>query len=143
MPPQSFTEAQGPKPAGLQPRRRKSATVRLVLMGAAVGGSSLLVGCGSDVQRNRYASREDCVADYSATQCGPDFPLGGAAALAATYYYGPWYRSDVAARMRDPADPGAGRFLGGSSTSLRAAPTIETGTRGGFGSHGRVSARGG
>jgi len=127
-------------PAGL----KKSSAVRLVLMGAAVGGSSLLVGCGTDVQRNRYASREDCIADYSDTLCGSDVPMmaAGGAALAA-YFYGPWYRSDVAGRASDPRDPGAGRYFGSSGSSgPRSPPTIETGTRGGFGSHGRVSARG-
>lgn len=126
---------------------RKSSTVRLVLMGAAVGSSGLLAGCGTDVQRNRYTSREDCIADYSQTQCGPDFPVGAVAAIgAATYYYGPWYRSDPTARRRDPGDPGAGRyFSGGSSGSVgaRAPATVEAGTRGGFGSTGRVGARGG
>jgi len=124
---------------------KKSSAVRLVLMGAAVGGSSLLAGCGTDVQRNRYASREDCIADYSDTSCGPDVPLMAAGAALATYYYGPWYHSDVAARGRDPSDPGAGRFFGGSGGAggSRTPPTIETGTRGGFGAHGRISARGG
>jgi hypothetical protein len=121
--------------------------MRLVLMGAAVGGSGLLAGCGADVQRNRYNSREDCVADYSQAQCGPDFPVGAAAAVgAATYYYGPWYRSDATARSRDQNDPGAGRYFrgGGAATSGTRAPTgVEAGTRGGFGSTGRVSARGG
>jgi hypothetical protein len=130
----------------MHPGSRKSSTVRLVLMGAAVGGSGLLAGCGTDVQRNRYNSREDCVADYSQAQCGPDFPVGAAAAIgAATYYYGPWYRSDAAARLRDPNDPGAGSYFrgGGAASSGTRAPTgVEAGTRGGFGSTGRVSARG-
>lgn len=129
----------------MRPASRKSSTVRLALMGAAVGGSGLLAGCGTDVQRNRYASREDCIADYSQTQCGPDFPLGAAAAVgAATYYYGPWYRSDASARLRDPNDPGAGRyFRGGGSSGARAPAIVEAGTRGGFGATGRVGARGG
>jgi hypothetical protein len=116
-------------------------------MGAAVGGSGLLTGCGADVQRNRYTSREDCIADYSQTQCGPDFPVGAAAAAGvATYYYGPWYRSDPTARVRDPNDPGAGRYFrsgGANSGAARAPASVEAGTRGGFGSTGRVSARGG
>jgi len=127
-------------------RLKKSSAVRLVLMGAAVGGTGLLAGCGTDVQRNRYTSRDDCIADYSDTLCGPDVPLAAAGAALATYYYGPWYRSDVAARVRDPSDPGAGRFFsssGGGASPPRSPPTIETGTRGGFGAHGRISARGG
>jgi hypothetical protein len=131
----------------MRPGSRRSTTVRLVLMGAAVGGSSLLAGCGTDVQRNRYASREDCIADYSEALCRPDLPVaGGLGAAAATYYYGPWYRSDPVARSRDANDPGAGRWFGGggSASSGSGSPsTVEAGTRGGFGSTGRVSARGG
>ena len=127
-------------------RSRKSATIRLVLMGAAVGGSGLLAGCGTDVQRNRYTSREDCVADYSEAQCRPDFPIGSAiGAGVATYYFGPWYRSDPTARRGDPNDPGAGRWFSSGSSVVgggRSPATVEVGSRGGFGSTGRVSARG-
>jgi hypothetical protein len=119
-------------------------------MGAVVGSGGLLSGCGGeDVQRNRYASREACLADYSEELCRPDFPISGYVAGAATYYYGPWYHSDFRARENDQRDPGAGRFFHGggagvvaSSGSGVAPLSVETGTRGGFGSTGRISARG-
>ena len=120
---------------------KKSGKVPLVLMGAVAGAVALpALFNGTDVQRNRYNSRDECIADYSEAQCNPDFPLGG---TSRTYYYGPWYRSDVSQRAKDSKDPGPGRyFRGGGSSGLAAAPSVETGTRGGFGSHGRVSARG-
>ena len=127
-------------------RSRRSSAIRLVLMGAAVGGGGLLAGCGTDVQRNRYNSLADCVADYSEAQCTRDVPIGTAAAVgAAAYYYGPWYRSSSTARLRDTSDAGPGRYFSTStSRSPAARPAgVETGTRGGFGAHGRVSASGG
>ena len=121
---------------------KKSSKVPLVLMGAVAGAIALpAMFNGTDVQRNRYNSREDCMADYSDAQCKADFPLDSSTR---TYYHGPWYRSDVNARARDSSDPGPGRyFRGGGTTGLAAPATVETGTRGGFGSTGRVSARGG
>lgn len=131
--------------------QKKSSGVTLAIMGAAITGAvgiPLLFG-GTDVQRNRYASREACIADYSEAQCNPDMPMGNAVAGVATYYYGPWYRSDY--RMRSASgDPGPGNYYRGGGTSAfssgatSSAPvTVETGTRGGFGRSGRVSARGG
>jgi hypothetical protein len=131
----------------MQPAAKKSSAVPLVLMGAVAGVAVLpAVFSGTDVQRNRYHSREDCVADYSETQCGPDYPVGGVYSGTGTNYYGPWYRSDVARRTQDPNDPGAGRFYRGSSglaaTGLHSPAAVETGSRGGFGSLGHVGARG-
>lgn len=129
--------------------QRRSTTVRLVLMGVVVGSGGLLSGCGENVQRNRYASREACFADYSEELCRPDSPISGYVAGAAAYYYGPWYHSDYRVRENDTKDPGAGRFFHGggavgvAATGSNAAPlSVETGTRGGFGSTGRISARG-
>jgi uncharacterized protein YgiB involved in biofilm formation len=132
---------------------RKSRTVRLVLMGAAVGGSSLLAGCGGeDVQRNSYKSQSDCVADYSDRECRPDYPVNGYTSHSALLYYGPWYHSNYRNGTRIAGDPGPGRFYsstaagsarGFSSNGVHSPIGTETGSRGGFGSHGRVSARGG
>jgi hypothetical protein len=120
---------------------KKSGKVPLLLMGAVAGAVALpAMFNGTDVQRNRYGSREDCISDYSEAQCNPDAPIG---TTGRTYYYGPWYRSDVSARARDSKDPGAGRYFGsGGSAGITTPPSVETGTRGGFGSSGRVSARG-
>lgn len=132
---------------------KRSSAVNLAIMGAALTGAVAVPALfgGTDVQRNRYMSREACAADYSETQCNPDLPVAGAvAAGAATYYYGPWYRSDYRTRTASPDDPGPGRYYrsggvsGFSSGSTSTAPTgVESGTRGGFGRSGRVSARGG
>ncbi|HZP68256.1 MAG TPA: hypothetical protein VFB32_18275 [Rudaea sp.] len=131
----------------MQPAPKKSAAVPLVLMGAAAGVVALpaLFG-GTDVQRNRYATREACIADYSDAQCQDDVPVGTSRSVGAThYYYGPWYRTSSTS---DPKDPGPGRYYashgvrGFSSGGGGGAPAaVESGTRGGFGSHGRVSAR--
>ena len=122
---------------------KKSGKVPLVLMGAVAGAVALpAMFNGTDVQRNRYLSREDCVADYSVAQCNPDVPPGSSSRM----YYGPWYRSNANERVNDAADPGPGRYFrgGGMGTSASISPpSVETGTRGGFGSSGRVSARGG
>jgi hypothetical protein len=133
------------------PGQKKSSAVTLAIMGAAMTGAvgiPLLFG-GTDVQRNRYASREACIADYSETQCNPDMPMTGATSGLSTFYYGPWYRSDYRARSTS-GDAGPGRYYGSgaasafSSSGTSSAPMgIESGTRGGFGRSGRVSARGG
>jgi uncharacterized protein YgiB involved in biofilm formation len=125
--------------------RKSSASVRLAFMGAAAATVLVTPGCGEDVQRNRYGSQAECVADYSDAQCRPDYPVGGGYRPGmSTGYYGPWYRSNAAARGAE--DPGPGRYfrgggMGFSSGSTSRAPSVETGTRGGFGGHG-VSARG-
>jgi len=134
----------------MEPGQKKSSAISLAIMGTAMVGAVGLPALfsGTDVQRNRYASRETCVADYSEAQCNPDLPYGGSAP-GTTYYYGPWYRSDY--RMRNtPDDPGPGRYYRstvGTSSSLAGSgvgpSSVETGTRGGFGRSGRVSARGG
>jgi len=124
--------------------RKRSASVRLAFMGAAAVGIAATPGCGEDVQRNSYASLADCVADYSDAQCRPDYPVGSGYG-GGTHYYGPWYRSNYAARGAD--DPGPGRYyrggssMGFSSGGTRGPSGVESGTRGGFGAHG-VSARG-
>src|SRR5581483_11570407 len=72
----------------MQPAPKKSAAVPLVLMGAAAGVVALpaLFG-GTDVQRNRYATREACIADYSDAQCQDDVPVGTSRSVGATHYY--------------------------------------------------------
>lgn len=136
----------------MEPGSKKSVAVPLVLMGALAGSVALpvLFG-GTDVQRNKYSSREACAADYSENQCNPDTPVGGGGTGGRSSYYGPWYRSDYRSRTSDPNDPGPGRYYGGgaasgfsSSGAPSSAPTsVETGSRGGFGRSGRVSASGG
>lgn len=105
----------------------------------------------TDVQRNSYASKEDCEHDYATGQCNYEAPKGGSGGGyggGGYHYYGPWYRSDW--RTNTVAgDPGPGRAFrsgatGGASSFTGHGPTgFDFGSRGGFGAHGRVGARGG
>jgi hypothetical protein len=120
----------------------------IALGGAAIVGFSLF-GRTHPVQRNRYDSLEDCVHDYSTGQCELDNPVGsgssGGAGHMGLHYYGPWYRSDGAGGT---TDPGPGRTMGSVSRNVPASGfaggprSVELGERGGFGSSGRVFARG-
>ncbi len=138
-----------PRESTMRSLERKSKAIRLVIMGAAVGGSALLAGCGGeDVQRNRYKSQSDCVADYSDLDCRPDYPVAGSSSGRTLFYYGPWYHSKYRSGTRIAGDPGPGRFYSGGARGFSSAgghsPSgTEAGSRGGFGAHGRVSARGG
>ena len=125
----------------LPPRNQKRslAVPLLALGGATLVGLSML-GRGQDVQRNRYDSYEDCVHDYSSGQCQIDNSVSGPSG--GLHYYGPWYRSGGVVQ----GDPGPGRTLasGGhlaGSEGFSGPRSVELGTRGGFGSTGRVSAR--
>lgn len=130
------------RPLAEREQKRSMAVPLLALGGAAIVGLSML-GRGQDVQRNRYDNLEDCVHDYTTGQCELDNTVGTSSG--GLHYYGPWYRSDG---RGGATDPGPGRTLvtptrgfpaGGFAEGPRA---VELGTRGGFGSTGRVSARG-
>jgi hypothetical protein len=129
--------------SALRPQKRSMAVPLIALGGAAIVGLSIF-GRGQDVQRNRYDSLEDCVHDYSTGQCEIDNRVGSTG-HGGLYYYGPWYRSDG---RGGAADPGAGRTMGTVARSVPASgfvggpQAVELGSRGGFGSSGRVSARG-
>jgi hypothetical protein len=124
--------------------RKRSVSVALGVLGvAAIGFMSF---GGKDVQRNGYASLEDCEHDYATGQCTRDTPVsssGGGSHYGGYHYYGPWYRSDW---RNGPikGDPGPGRsFASGAGFAGHGPSTMDFGRRGGFGSSGRVSARGG
>jgi hypothetical protein len=141
----------GPRPSGtpvrrdaqFQPQKRSLAVPLVALGGVAFVGLSVF-GRGQDVQRNRYDSFESCVHDYSTGQCEEDTPVGSPGG--GLHYYGPWYRSGGSG---GDTDPGPGRSLGTSGRGFIAGGlaegprSVELGTRGGFGSSGRISARGG
>jgi hypothetical protein len=121
--------------------QRRSLAVPLVLAGTL--GFALLQHSGTDVQRNRYKSLQDCTSDYSLQQCNSDTPLSG---NGGTSYYGPWYRSRGSSSTQDASDPGPGRSggFGAAHAFGEAGPSgVELGSRGGFGRSGRISARGG
>ena len=118
-------------------RKRSVAVVVGVLGIAAVGIAAF---GGKDVQRNAYASQEDCEQDYATGQCtretsGTGTHHGGA------YYYGPWYRSDWYNRSY-AGDPGPGRSFRGTGVPGHGPSSVDFGRRGGFGSTGRVFSRG-
>ena len=104
-------------PPQATPPQRKTKKIVLTVMGAAavgVVGLSLLGG-GSDsgeseeMRRNTYASKEDCVADYSEAQCEPQQASGttaGSSGMSSLAWIGPAY---LAGRMM-----GGGGFGGQS-----------------------------
>lgn len=124
--------------------RKRSLGIAVGVLGMAAVGFAAF--SGKDVQRNGYASKEDCEHDYSTGQCTSDTPVsssGGSGYAGGYHYYGPWYRSDW---RNGPikGDPGPGRsFASGSGFTGHGPSTMDFGHRGGFGSTGRVSARGG
>jgi hypothetical protein len=123
--------------------RKRTVAITLGVLGAAAVGFATLGG--KDVQRNSYNSQEDCEHDYATGQCTRDQAVGGTgyAGGGGYHYYGPWYRSDW---RNGPikGDPGPGRsYASGSGFTGHGPSGFDFGSRGGFGSSGRVSARGG
>jgi hypothetical protein len=123
--------------------RKRTVAITLGVLGAAAVGFATLGG--KDVQRNSYNSQEDCEHDYATGQCTRDQPVGGTgyAGGGGYHYYGPWYRSDWrGGPIKGDPGPGRSSVSGGGFTGH--GPTgFDFGSRGGFGSSGRVSARGG
>jgi hypothetical protein len=118
--------------------RKRSVAVAVGVLGVAAVG--IVAFSGKDVQRNSYASQEDCEQDYATGKCTREdttstYHGGG------YHYYGPWYRSDWRDRSH-AGDPGPGRSFRGDGVPGHAPSSVDFGRRGGFGSSGRVSARG-
>lgn len=86
---------------------KRSETICLAVMGAAVVGSAWYESNVQNLSRNRYARLEDCECDYRPEQCSSSSYGGG--------HYGPWYLSDPELRRQDARDPGpgSGNCLGG------------------------------
>jgi len=101
---------------------KRSKTITLVLLSGA-----LLLGCSEENMRNKYASWDDCVADYkdpSRCTATEETTSGGTRRYV---YYGPWF---AASRFRSTAyNPGY---------SSRRSVGVGV-SRGGFGSFGRSS----
>ena len=127
--------------------RKRTVAITLGMLGVAAVGFATL---GSkDVQRNSYNSQEDCEHDYATGQCTREQPVGssgysgGGGYSGGYHYYGPWYRSDWRSGPIK-GDPGPGRSYAAGGGFTGHGPTgFDFGSRGGFGSSGRVSARGG
>lgn len=126
--------------------RKRTVAITLGVLGAAAVGFATLGG--KDVQRNSYNSQEDCEHDYATGQCTREQPVSGNGYSGGGYsggyhYYGPWYRSDWRSGPIK-GDPGPGRSYASGGGFTGHGPTgFDFGSRGGFGSSGRVSARGG
>lgn len=121
--------------------RKRTVALHLAVIGAAAAGLHVLEG--KDVQRNSYASQEDCEHDYATGQCTREESAGGGGSGGHYRYQGPWYRSDwTYGPFR--GDPGPGRSSASGVMVPGHGPVgFDFGHRGGFGSRGRVSARGG
>lgn len=113
---------------------RKTGTILLVTMGVALAVPMLWRG--ESVQRNTYDTRDDCVRDYDDTRCETAYDNRSGHWLS----YGPWYANDP--ERRKPGD--AGRMEGRHSSLADSGGFrgVEHGTRGSFGSSGRVRAAG-
>lgn len=114
--------------------RWRSASVSLVLIGAAAG----LASCGPSepgyYRRNVYASKADCYRDYGPRDCEVGYT---------GYYYGAHYWAFGGARPAN--DPGAGASAVNGRSQIATA--VSDPVRGGFGATGRgyrgsVSGRG-
>lgn len=132
-------------------RRRASARIALVLVG--VGG--VLVGCSpqgsSDRVRDRYASLEDCAADWGRPEAceaeGNASPAAQGAGGRSHLFLGPSYfaggRRDAQRTSWDEARQLGRTTSPGSATDRSIARVPSATQRGGFGSTGaRLSAGG-
>ncbi len=119
-------------------QRKSSARVTLVLLGAAA-----LAACGQEgetLQRDLYASKEDCVQDWGdELKCEKQPPTGYSFGLHSGYWLGPIYRSGQYGS--DPQSQPAG------AVSRARAGSHSVGTshvsRGGFGASGAAHGAGG
>jgi uncharacterized protein YgiB involved in biofilm formation len=107
-------------------KRKSSERISLVLISAAAVAA--LSGCeSSDVRRDVYANKEDCLADWGndPKDCEPAYDHPGSRG-ASTYYYGRPYT-----------------FRGGTASPSRTGKTVgsmtSTTSRGGFGTSARSS----
>jgi hypothetical protein len=104
-------------------RRWRSATVTLVVLGAATAGVAACSRDDDTYRRNGYATREACMKDYQPEQCKEEARSGGFG------YFGPWYMSNRARAAPGDPGPGATAVDGRSQAANQTAQT----RRGGFG----------
>ena len=111
----------------LKKLRKSSGRVTLVLIGvAALGGC----GGGDDQRRDVYATREDCLADWS-NRPQDCTPATDDKHRSRGYFYGPSYTHHSGTSGSTwTGRSGSGRSIGSSSSGV---------SRGGFGSSGHAS----
>ncbi|AVP96035.1 hypothetical protein C7S18_01985 [Ahniella affigens] len=150
---QTLPPSQGAKFAADQERRRRSDHIWLTLLGVVVMAPILYDSFRTPMQRNLYATRAECLADYSESECATEPEVHVQSARiedrSTLRYHGPWYAETSS--QRTASDPGPGRGIESgrvARTSMEApsrygsrpAPGFEPGMRGGFGRTGSVRA---
>ena len=117
-------------------------TLSLITVGTALVVSSCQPQRQSsdETRRNQYASKQECEADYSATECEPQTRSGGGGFIyLGPSYYGNWRRYGPSAFASGGGGPGRAALA--SPDGVVAHPTQTA--RGGFGATGRsYSSRG-
>jgi len=117
---------------------KSSNTINLVILGLFGAYVALpFLPQGDEVRRNTYRSREECVADYSETQCESSSSGGGSGSWG---YRGPSYYADGRGHTDDP---GPGRYSRENGRPNPAVIHTETSFRGGFGNLARRLGSGG
>jgi hypothetical protein len=108
--------------------RRRSSIVTLTLLGLPFGAIAVANSFpAAELRRNLYPDRAACERDYRPAQCEQRTGTN------ITGWHGPYYHPNRGASGA-ASDPGPGR--------TGAPLAIETSTRGGFGSFGRVARTG-
>ena len=116
----------------LKKLRRSSGRVTLVLIGVAA-----LTGCGEDdARRDVYATREDCLADWS-NKPEDCTPATDEKHRSRGYFYGPSYVHRSSTGSSWSSRSSSGRSIGSSSSSRSSGSSSSS--RGGFGSSARSS----
>ena len=108
--------------------RKSSAHVTLVLLGAAAIAGCSDSGPTAADNRDVYASREDCLADWRDPKECEEGPAQDSRGGRRSYWYGPTYFT---------GSSGAGYRSGAPRAGSRALGTHST-TRGGFGASGHA-----
>lgn len=112
---------------------KSSNTINLVILGLLGAYIALpLLPQGDEYRRNTYRSRDECVADYSETDCEPTESGGssGGGSGGGGRYRGPSYRADPSGH---PEDPGPGHYKKTYGGTNPAVSGVESSFRGGFG----------
>jgi len=119
-------------------QRRSSASVTLVLLGAAA-----LTACGQEdetLRRDLYSNKEDCVRDWGdELKCEKPAATGYASGFHSGYWYGPSYRSGQFGSSPQHEAPGTVSQARPGSHSVGTSHV----SHGGFGASGAAHGSGG
>lgn len=138
--------SKGAEFAADQVRRRRTEKIWLAILGVVVAAPILYDAQTTPMRRNLYATRAECLADYSDAECAtePEVHVHSSRIedRSSLRYHGPWY--EESSTRRTPSDPGPGRGIESGRVAQagvesptrfgsRPAPGLEPGVRGGFG----------